>query len=187
MKNVIVFFLFFVFPLNLSAGIIVLANGDNIEDASNISIQDQFVLYKQQGKNISVPIEEVTAILYDNGNYEEIQHTQSVSQETYSPIVEEPYNEISENPTVDNTVQYQREKKQKKTRDKTDSKETMQAWGNWIKSAFKGDKDGWNPAKNPLWNKESRAKYSNVDNTTEQQSPALSYPDNQVQPDENNW
>lgn len=170
MKHYILVLLLLLCSFNLSAGIIVLATGENIEDISNISIQGQSVTYVQKGKSKSLPIEDVSAILYDNGNYEEVHHSSTPSVSFDDDVFSNTDNTI---PSSDNYSQSAANRpnkadiEQQRAQKKAENKETMQALGNWMKSAFKGDKDGWNPAKNPLWNKESRAKYSN-ENYSEQ-------------------
>lgn len=191
MKNYILFFLLIIFPSNIFAGIIVLTTGNNIENISNISVQDQLVLYQQNGKNMSLPVEEVSAILYDDGNYEEIRHKSSnyqedSSPETYSNADNETHIEYSANPIPNYNNVTKEERQRQRTQRKAESKETMKAWGNWMKSAFKGDKDGWNPAKNPLWNKESREKYSGG-SAPETQSPTPSSSNDPAQSNDNNW
>ncbi len=139
---------------------------------------------------MSLPIEEVSAILYDNGNYEEIQHKSSnyqedSFQETYSNADNETHIEYSASPVSNNNLTKE-EIQQRRAQQKAEYKKTMKAWGNWMKSAFKGDIDGWNPAKNPLWNKESRERYSD-NNVPEQQSPTSSSPSVPVQSNDDNW
>lgn len=191
MKNYILFFFLIIFPLNIFAGLIILTTGNNIEDISNISIQEQLVLYQQNEKKMSLPIEEVSAILYDDGRYEEIQHKSSnyqedSFQETYTNVDNETRIEYSTNTIPNNNNVTKEERLQQRAQRKAESKETMKAMGNWIKSAFKGDKDGWNPAKNPLWNKESREKYSSG-SAPETQSPTPSSSNDPAQSNDNNW
>ncbi|MCQ2347135.1 MAG: hypothetical protein MJZ92_04315 [Paludibacteraceae bacterium] len=191
MKNYILFFLLIIFPLNIFAGIIVLTTGNNIEGISNISVRDQLVLYQQNGKSMSLPMEEVSAILYDDGRYEEIQHKSSnyqedFPQETYSNAENETNIEYSAKPVPNNINVTKEEIQQQRTQQKAESQKAIKAWGNWVKSAFKGDKDGWNPAKNPLWNKESREKYSGG-SAPETQSPTPSSSNDPAQSNDNNW
>lgn len=196
MKNYILFFLLIIFPSNIFAGIIVLTTGNNIENISNISVQDQLVLYQQNGKNMSLPVEEVSAILYDNGNYEEIRHKSSTHQENSHQ--ETPYQEISPNVDIETHTEYstnqinnnnhitQEERQQQRVQQKAETKKAMKALGNWLKSAFKGDKDGWDPSKNPLWNKEPREKYSDG-SAPETQPTTPSSSTEPAQSNDNNW
>ena len=101
MKNLIAFFLFLVFPINLSAGIIVLANGDNIEDVSNITITNSDIKYIANGQEQSISIKNVAAIMHDDGRYEEITKTSQMSfaqpeyQSTYSVQNQQDYSNLS--------------------------------------------------------------------------------------------
>lgn len=72
-KSILLLMLFS--PILACAGIIIPKNGENIEDVSNISIQGELVMYTQGGESKSLPAEEVSAVLYDNGNYEEVHYT----------------------------------------------------------------------------------------------------------------
>lgn len=60
-------------PMMLQAGVIVLKNGDHIEDISiKSSDNGTFVYVDENGVEASVVRNEVSAVLYDDGHYEEI-------------------------------------------------------------------------------------------------------------------
>lgn len=54
------------------AGIIVTKNNGNIDGVSDITIYDYEVTYTENGTSKSLPIDQVSAVLYDDGRYEEI-------------------------------------------------------------------------------------------------------------------
>ena len=71
--------LFALLPMFLFAGVIVKQSGENIEDVSVKSITDTEVLYVlQDGSEASIQKSEVSAVLYDDGRYEEIKHDVNV-------------------------------------------------------------------------------------------------------------
>lgn len=74
-----------VLPCVVYAGVIVKTNGDRLEDVSIQSSENNvFVYVDEDGKQGSVPRSEVSAVLYDDGRYEEIK--QEVVPEA-APIV----------------------------------------------------------------------------------------------------
>ncbi len=54
------------------AGIIVTTSGERIEDVTILSETDSAIVYIQDGVEKSIAIEQVSAILYDNGTYKEL-------------------------------------------------------------------------------------------------------------------
>ncbi len=71
--------LFAFLPMLMSAGVIVKQSGENIEDVTIKSITDTEILYVlQNGTEVSVQKSEVTAVLHDDGKYEEIKHNVNV-------------------------------------------------------------------------------------------------------------
>lgn len=60
-------------PCLLQAGIIVTKNNSNIDNVTNIIIGETEITYEQDGLAKSISKDEVSAILYDDGRYEEIQ------------------------------------------------------------------------------------------------------------------
>lgn len=65
-------------PVLAIAGIIVPKSGDNIEDATNIVVSDTEISYQIGSENKTINRSDVSAIMYDDGRYEEIK---SVSQQ----------------------------------------------------------------------------------------------------------
>lgn len=53
------------------AGIIVTTSGERIEDVTIVSETDSAIVYIQDGVEKSIAIEQVQAVLFDNGNYKE--------------------------------------------------------------------------------------------------------------------
>lgn len=69
------------------AGVIVPQNGNNIEDVSNVVVSSNEVSFVENGVSRSLPIDQVSAVLYDDGRYEEIKSQQTsdnVAQEEFS-------------------------------------------------------------------------------------------------------
>lgn len=66
----------------LHAGVILKTSGEQIDDASGISVTDTEVKYKDSnGNSNSIPKSEVSAVLYDNGKYEEIKQQAAVAED----------------------------------------------------------------------------------------------------------
>ena len=61
------------------AGIIVTTSGEKIEDVTILSETDSAIVYIQDGVEKSIAIEQVSAILYDNGAYKEIYQPKAMS------------------------------------------------------------------------------------------------------------
>ena len=72
MKRTIII-LFALLPMVLYAGVIMKKSGERLEDVSIKSISDIEIVYiSPSGENMTMPISEASAILYDDGRYEEI-------------------------------------------------------------------------------------------------------------------
>lgn len=79
------FVLLFVLPTFLYAGVILKKSGERLEDISIQSVTDTEIIYKtSNGSEISVSKNDVSAILYDDGRYEEIK---SYTPQTTNTIV----------------------------------------------------------------------------------------------------
>ena len=76
MKKVILFLLGFI-PVFSFAGVIMTSSNERIEDVTITSETDSAIVYMQDGVEKSIAIEQVSAILYDNGTYKELQHNTS--------------------------------------------------------------------------------------------------------------
>lgn len=59
-------------PLLAMAGVVVVKSGNNVVNVSNIKVGDLYVTYTVGDKEHSLPLEEVTAVLYDDGRYETV-------------------------------------------------------------------------------------------------------------------
>ena len=59
------------------AGVIMTSSNERIEDVTITSETDFAIIYLQDGVEKSIAIEQVAAILYDNGTYKEMQHSTS--------------------------------------------------------------------------------------------------------------
>lgn len=78
MKKIFVLLLGFI-PMFLFAGVIMTTNDERIADVSIQSETDSAIVYMQDGVEKSIAIEQVSAILYDDGKYVEFvkQHLDS--------------------------------------------------------------------------------------------------------------
>ena len=64
-------------PMFSFAGVIMTSSNERIEDVTITSETDSAIVYMQDGVEKSIAIEQVSAILYDNGTYKELQHNTS--------------------------------------------------------------------------------------------------------------
>ncbi len=85
MKRTIII-LFALLPMFLYAGVIMKKSGDRIENVSIKSVTDTEVIYVAgNGEDASVLKSDVSAILYDDGRYEEIRQNELPSSENAQP------------------------------------------------------------------------------------------------------
>ena len=76
MKRTIII-LFALLPMFLNAGVIMKKSGDRIENISIKSVTDNEVIYTaENGHEMSILKSEVSAVLYDDGRYEEIRQNE---------------------------------------------------------------------------------------------------------------
>ena len=61
------------------AGVIMTSSNERLEDVSITSENDTAIVYMQDGVEKSIAIEQVSAILYDNGTYKEIYQPKAMS------------------------------------------------------------------------------------------------------------
>ena len=66
-------------PMFSFAGVIMTTNNERIEDVSIQNETDSAIVYLQDGVEKSIAIEQVSAILYDNGTYKEIYQPKAMS------------------------------------------------------------------------------------------------------------
>lgn len=78
MKKIILLLLGFI-PMFSFAGVIMTTNGERIEDVSIQNETDSAIVYMQDSVEKSIAIEQVSAILYDNGTYKEIYQPKAMS------------------------------------------------------------------------------------------------------------
>ena len=79
MKRFIVSFLL-LYPLLIQAGVIMKKSGERLEDVSIKSVSDMEIVYiSPSGENMTIPTSDASAILYDDGRYEEIQKKNGLS------------------------------------------------------------------------------------------------------------
>lgn len=86
-------------PTLIWAGVIVPKSGDNIEDISIVSKTTSEIIYTQDGEEKSINLSDVSAILYDDGRYEEIPIFISIKDEKSEDATlqsEEPINQKEE-------------------------------------------------------------------------------------------
>lgn len=88
------FILFSLLPMILHAGIIMKHSGDKLEDITIISETETEITYiAPDGQEASISKSEVSAVLYDDGRYEEIQYKQAEIGAQTEPI-QEPKEEL---------------------------------------------------------------------------------------------
>jgi len=89
MKRTIII-LFALLPMFLYAGVIMKKSGDRIENISIKSVTDSEVIYTaENGNEMSILKSDVSAVLYDDGRYEEIrQNEMPVSNNTEETVQE---------------------------------------------------------------------------------------------------
>ena len=76
MKRTIII-LFALLPMFLNAGVIMKKSGDRIENISIKSVTDNEVIYTaENGNEMSILKSEISAVLYDDGRYEEIRQNE---------------------------------------------------------------------------------------------------------------
>ena len=74
MKRIITY-IFLLLPMLLNAGVIMKRSGERLEDISIKSVTDTEVIYADEnGTENTLPKSEVSALLYDDGRYEEIKN-----------------------------------------------------------------------------------------------------------------
>lgn len=61
------------------AGVIMISSNERLEDVTITSETDSAIVYMQDGVEKSIAIEQVSAILYDNGTYKEIYQPKAMS------------------------------------------------------------------------------------------------------------
>lgn len=76
----LVLFLLLCLPCFIQAGIIVTKDDGNIEDVTSITIGSTEITYKQNGQLKSISRDDVSAVLHDNGRYEEIKPASEVEE-----------------------------------------------------------------------------------------------------------
>ena len=98
MKKIILLLLGFI-PMFSFAGVIMTTNGERIEDVTIQSETNESIVYIENGVEKTISIEQVQAVLFDNGNFKEY-------PKYTSPVVE---NEsiVSENKNLGYTTQRQ--------------------------------------------------------------------------------
>ena len=76
------FLLFSLLPMFLHAGVIVKHSGDRLEDVSIKSVTATEIVYiAEDGKEASISKSEISAVLYDDGRYEEFKQASITQQE----------------------------------------------------------------------------------------------------------
>ena len=94
------------------AGIIVTTSGERIEDVTIVSETDSAIVYIQDGVEKSIAIEQVQAVLFDNGNYKEYpKYTSPVttnefmtSSEQTNLYVQQPQRQRSQRQSIDRSA-----------------------------------------------------------------------------------
>ena len=70
MKKIILLLLGFI-PMFSFAGVIMTTNGERIEDVTIQSETNESIVYIENGVEKTISIEQVQAVLFDNGNFKE--------------------------------------------------------------------------------------------------------------------
>lgn len=102
MKRIFVI-LFAMLPMLMNAGVIMKKSGERIEDVSIKSASGSDVVYlTTSGKEVTLSKSEVSAILYDDGRYEEIrqENMSSSTSKNENSVVQNPSNQYT--PAKDN-------------------------------------------------------------------------------------
>ena len=81
MKRIIVI-VFAILPLFLYAGVIMKHSGERLEDVVIKSVTETKIVYELDGTESTLPKSDVSAILYDDGRYEEIQSQTATNMES---------------------------------------------------------------------------------------------------------
>lgn len=90
MKRTIIV-LFALLPMFLNAGVIMKKSGDRIENISIKSVTDSEVIYTaENGNEMSILKSDVSAVLYDDGRYEEIRQNEVPASRNNEDVVQEP-------------------------------------------------------------------------------------------------
>lgn len=90
MKRTIIV-LFALLPMILNAGVIMKKSGDRIENISIKSVTDSEVIYTaENGNEMSILKSDVSAVLYDDGRYEEIRQNEMPASSNNEDAVQEP-------------------------------------------------------------------------------------------------
>lgn len=76
MKKLLIFFA--LLPTFLYAGVIVKQSGERLEDVTIKSITESEIIYIINRNETTLPKSEASAILYDDGRYEEIVNTENL-------------------------------------------------------------------------------------------------------------
>ena len=91
MKRTIII-LFALLPIVLNAGVIMKKSGDRIENISIKSVTDNEVIYTaENGNEMSILKSEVSAVLYDDGRYEEIRLNEAPVSSNNEDAAQEPH------------------------------------------------------------------------------------------------
>ena len=92
MKRIIIILLALL-PMLAQAGVIMKRSGERLEDVTIKSVTDSEIVYELNGVETTLPKSEVSAILYDNGRYEEIKFPKA---EAVEPVAAFVYDEQEE-------------------------------------------------------------------------------------------
>ena len=91
MKRIFVI-LFALLPMLMYAGVIMKKSGDRIDNVSIKSVTDTEIIYTTgSGKKASVLKSEVSAVLYDDGRYEEIRQNENPASDSNTEVAREAY------------------------------------------------------------------------------------------------
>lgn len=105
MKKVILLLLGFI-PMFSFAGVIMTTNGERIEDVTIQNETSESIVYVENGVEKTISIEQVQAVLFDNGNFKEYPK--------YTPIISGSESTSSQN---GESVVFYQEKPQRQPRD----------------------------------------------------------------------
>ena len=79
MKNILFVLLLTISSILSFAGVIMTSSNERLEDVTITNENDSAIVYMQNGEEKFIAIEQVSAILYDDGQYKEINHSVAIS------------------------------------------------------------------------------------------------------------
>lgn len=95
MKKILFVAILIAFSVFSFAGVIMTTNNERIEDVSIQNETDSAIVYLLDGVEKSIAIEQVTAILYDNGNYKEVSQSDATQSSSNNDFIAKPSDQLN--------------------------------------------------------------------------------------------